>query len=188
MKKILFIIFLAPIFSCGRTQTPATVKGTITYFFNKYQGDKPDIGSKVWIVEKSSVPDFNKDLFDTAYHGSVNRSFAAFYKSSRMPIPDNIVKSLKNYRADNETTFKDIDKRNAMQLLQISSSQKAKKATVDGAGNYSFSVDPGIYYVLIQSNGRTGSTMTDIMGKQFVQVVSIKVGETSDVSHKFDQY
>jgi hypothetical protein len=49
MKKIItLLLFFLTIYT---SNAQSEIKGTITYYFNKYQGDKPDIGAKIHIID-----------------------------------------------------------------------------------------------------------------------------------------
>lgn len=58
MRK--FIVVIATILPVLLIQSHAfaqrgTLSGVITYYFNQYQGDKPDIGAQVYIISDSSI-------------------------------------------------------------------------------------------------------------------------------------
>ncbi len=62
IKKIILITF-AFLLSLKSMSQKSIVSGTVTYFFNDYQGDKPDIGSKVFIFPSTMLN--TKTLYDS---------------------------------------------------------------------------------------------------------------------------
>lgn len=135
------------------------VHGVITYFFNDYQGDKPDLGAQVYAIDSAKCPAYNSDV-----------SFRYYLASIKKTVDDSL------------------DKQNAHNNNEIRFSNSAKTTRVDGAGNFELDLPVGTYYVLIKSKGRTGATMSDVLGITNVTKVKVKSGETVDVSHNFGMY
>jgi hypothetical protein len=148
-------------------------------------GDKPDVGSEVYIVDVESVPDFSKATVDSFYYASFYRNIYLDYKS-RGRVPENIMTEVNKYNAIDKDAFNALDKQATTNLLKIEFSRDAIKTTVDGSGNYSAKLKPGSYYVYIQSNNREEFTMTERMGKIYCARVTVKAGADSNVSCNFD--
>ena len=159
--KLLLCLLLAPFFSLAQQKPSATIKGVVTYFFNTSQGDKPDIGAKVFIV-------------DTAKCQGYDKAIAFQYDLAR-------IKKLTRTDAG----FKTLDDKSHSNFEKIKTAADAVSCTVDGSGNYSIPVTSGTYYILFQSKGRTSMTMTEIAGNLYLTKVTIKDGQTMDESHNF---
>ena len=52
MKKILPILTLFLVFHLATIAFPK-IYGVITYYFNQYQGDKPDIGAHITVIDSA---------------------------------------------------------------------------------------------------------------------------------------
>ena len=71
--------------------------------------------------------------------------------------------------------------------MNIENSKDVKKTVVDGTGNFVVKVNPGTYYVLIESNNRKGtSSMTEVSGKRYFTKVKVTSGEDVNVSTNFE--
>ncbi len=62
MKNLIIIIGIALIINFSYAQE-YKLKGVVTYYFNQYQGNKPDLGAKVYLIPKDSV--------DSSYYETV---------------------------------------------------------------------------------------------------------------------
>ena len=58
----------------------AEVSGTITYFFNKYQGDKPDVGAKVHLIDSLSFSKIENSNLLMAYNLLETTRSLVYYK------------------------------------------------------------------------------------------------------------
>ena len=72
MKKIIFSILLFGITLFGFSQT--TVSGIVTYYFNEYQGNKPDIGASVTLIDSAEVKNFDYKLYENYHYGKFYQS------------------------------------------------------------------------------------------------------------------
>jgi hypothetical protein len=186
MKAFLFLLICAPF--VARSQAGGTVKGVITFFFNEYQGDKPDVGAKIFAADTADVPGFSLDLCDSFYQAKTYRNIAGAYESRGIKPPEDVHAKLLQYGADNIASFTDMDHRNARQLMQLQFDKKTKSATVDGAGNFSIQLPTGVYYIFVQSNGRKGISASEIMGKAIVKKVHVTSSGETNISTRFDEY
>jgi len=214
MKKIIFSILLFGITLFGFSQT--TVSGIVTYYFNEYQGNKPDIGASVTLIDSAEVKNFDYKLYENYHYGKFYQSiyfssqaryekyFEAFKKTEGKK---NDAEDSETFRKGMEDAKKDMDRQMEqivlyksdspekaakittdlyMQLLKLD--DNLPKKTVDGNGNYSLNVKPGVYYVLIKSKNRTSSY--DILegdGKIYIKKIKISENENKDVSFNFEK-
>lgn len=157
MKLLIFCLSLFCATSClGQT---TKIHGVVTYFFNEYQGDKPDIGAKVYVVDSANCK-FDRDVafrYDMASIG---------HKAG-------------------ESDFDSADLHNAHNNYLIMQSESAYTTTVDGAGNYSLDVKPGTYYIMIQSKGRNRVSVSELLGKVWYTKEKLRADQTADASHNF---
>ncbi|MEI7504463.1 MAG: hypothetical protein WCJ61_14380, partial [Paludibacter sp.] len=168
-----------------KTLQDGKIFGVITYYFNKNYGDKPDVGTEVYIAEISKVPDFNLATVDSFYYASFYRNTYLEYKSVGT-VPDNILEQVKKYNVENKSSFDLIDKRSFMNIYQIKVAKDVLKSVVDGGGNYSVKVKPGIYYIYIKSNNRQGLSLTEVRGKIKCKKLNVKEGEEVNFSYNFE--
>jgi hypothetical protein len=169
-------------------QTGSSIKGVVTFFFNKYQGDKPDIGSDVWIVDSAAEKKYNEKLADSFYYANFYRGLKSSYKSMGQAPPQEVLNGIQQFGGNDDDLFKAIDSRNYSQFAAVKLNDDTPHSTVDASGTYSFQVKPGVYYVIIKSHNRTGLTMCEISGKMYYAKVKVKTGQQKDVSTKFDIY
>lgn len=213
MKKLILSIFLFGITFFGFSQT--TVSGVVTYYFNEYQGNKPDIGASVTLIDSAKVKNFDYKLYENYHYGKFyqNLYFSSQARYEKYLEAFKKTEGKKKYAEDNETfkkgmedAKKDMDRQ--MEQIVLYNSETPEKAakittdlymqllkldddlpkkTVDGNGNYSLNVKPGVYYVLIKSKNRTSSY--DILegdGKIYIKKIKISENENKDVSLNFE--
>lgn len=93
MKRILFgLLFsgLIVLVGCSKDEEPANLEITVSYFYNTYQGYKPDVGATVVLYNSSDVSGYCAD--STGYIG---HKFAGFENSKGEDMSV-------NYRYDQE--------------------------------------------------------------------------------------
>ena len=213
MKKIIFTILLLNITLVNYSQT--TVSGVITYYFNEYQGNKPDIGSSVTLIDSAKVKNFNFKLYENYHYGkNYNKYyFSALEIYDRYQVALKRTEGKKKFAEENERfkkgmedAKKDMDKHMEqivlyqsetpeksakistdlyMQLLKLD--DDLPKKTVDANGNYSLNIKPGVYYVLIKSKNRTSKY--DILegdGKIYIKKIKISENDNKDISYNFE--
>lgn len=155
------IALLAALFVSGSCfAQKGKIHGVVTYFFNDYQGDKPDLGAHVYAVDSAKCPNYSAEIsfqYDLATIGGPK----------------------------GDTAFKNLDLKSARNNNEIKNSTFVNEATVDGSGNYSIDLPPGTYYVFMQSKGRSASTMTEVMGKISIRTIRIQADQSIDFSHYF---
>jgi len=213
-------VFLTTIvFSVSATlfaQTPV-VKGVVTYFFNEYQGDKPDLGAKVYLIEKKDASFINKKVIDSFLDGKFYRRlyfdyvrFATTYEEIMKRYEgkkkykteydeakkkyDDVVKErdehfdrMKLFGSETKEKFDSLDLRVATMISMIGD-KNSSVLTVDATGGYSFNVKSGNYFVYIVSRNRKSLSASEVVGKIFLKEIEVKDNQTIDVSTNFDLY
>jgi hypothetical protein len=194
--------------------TPATnssIKGVVSYYFNKYQGDKPDLGASVVVVDSIKANNFDFKLWNNYYFGKSYRStyslskitldnYTSLYNKAkgdeklkyqeRMEIAqrdvDRYYQDLVKYNCETDEKFKSLDEELFPKLVPfINGKEPYIETTVDNNGNYLINVAPGTYYVYIKSKNRKGITMIDVMGDTYIQKVKVTKNQSKDLSHNF---
>lgn len=197
MKRILLITMIAFIaISCK--QEPGTVTGVVTFFFNDYQGYKPDAGAEVYLTLE------NCDSIDNYLYAShakerieSNKYSLEEFKSygdneeNKGLIDDlnKIIESDKqilNSYANDTTIFNQNEEKAYRKLLQIKTNKDTYKTSVDGAGNFTIDVPPGKYNAIIISVGRTDVNLLEISGKVAVKSIEVKSNEKTNIDYKFE--
>lgn len=181
MKKYFLPLFF-PL--CANAQTTSHIKGVITYYFNKYQGDKPDIGAHIYIVDSSKAVSFSNALNDTFFMVKNLLHLKKSYTESGIVIPGKVFDMLHSYRIYTDADFDSLDRRNAKQDMDLRFGINVETTAVDGNGTFSMSLLPGVYFICIQSNGRRGETHTDLLGQLWLRKIHLS-GRDEDVSFNF---
>lgn len=178
-------------------------------------GNKPDAGSKVYIVK---YEEGSKALYDTLnnfttaklYRGLYADSIAAYTANKALvdkyegksrfreeyaatkPVADRQKAELDDYTQKIQSTgavtkelFESLDHHAAGALSKAKYYPGNIVAAVDASGSYTTTVPAGQYFVLIISNDRAGITSTEVAGKLFMQQFEIKDGETKTISTRF---
>ncbi len=214
MKFLLFLLLLAPTLLYAQT---STVKGVVTYFFNDNQGDKPDIGAKVYLIDSANASFINLKMIDSFQNGQTYLHLYSSYNKmymdyTQLALPyqkkkkyleqfeeysktalehkanaDRFMDSLTKYNSDIESVRLERDKKISPMLMRVGE-ENSNQSTVDGSGNYSFTTRPGPYIVYIKSKNRTGHSILETSGQVYIRRVSLKDGEIKDVSHNFTLY
>jgi hypothetical protein len=190
MKPFLSAIAFLSLIACTSPEPakPVQVTGVITYFFNKAQGDKPDLGATVWVVDSSKATDYNHRMTDTFNRASFTKHMISNYRSIDKDAPLDIVADAQTYGGDDSAKFNTLDERQYHNIKTLTGASVVK-TTVDANGKYSVDVMPGTYYVLIKSKNRDDISLTEIGGKIYCKKVRIERNSAPvDVSHNFDLY
>lgn len=169
-------------------KTDGKISGVVTFFYNKNYGDKPDVGAEVYVADSIKIPDLMYSTIDTFHYGNFYRNISYDYSHSHMKVPNDIKQQLINYNVEDNIIFNDLDLRASKNIDKIKNAKDVIKTVVDGNGNYTIKLKPGIYYIYIKSNNRKGSTVTEILGRVFCERIAIKDDEEINVSAKFDLY
>lgn len=206
------LLFCMPLFLLS--QNP-TVSGVVTYFYNDYQGNKPDVGARVYLIDTSIVTGFNASTIDTfrlvnstlymlnnieySYNNYValckqyegKKRYKDLYAEYSQKVEffkeqkEAMRFSLSTLKCASDEDFKSLDKR-VWEILNLVTEDNSKMRTVDGSGNYSITVKPGTYFVYIKSKNRTAINFSEVMGKIYCKKVKVSEGDVKDVSYNFD--
>ena len=182
MKKI-FILLLSIIPFGGMTQN-TNISGIVTYYFNEYQGDKADIGAKVYIIDSIKNPEFDYELISNYLEGCFNKSLyytylglfntyselTAKYEGKKKYVNeyekfklqrdddkkwmDGYYSEMIKYGVETDEKFKELDKKTCINYNIVKNKENIIVKTIGANGDYSISLTPGVYYVLIISNNR----------------------------------
>lgn len=188
MKPILLLVVLFTTPLWAFTQEPGHISGKVTFVFNKFQGEQPDNGAKVYILDSASAGNFSMDLADSFYYAAFYLGLQREYLDNHQDLPDNLQESIEKSGAGNQKVFDDMDRRNASQLFDLVANANIRSVAANDAGAYSYPLAAGTYYILIQSNGRTGMNTTENQGMVRVRKVKIVNGQVVDFSCKFGPY
>lgn len=212
MKKLLLLFLLIGTSICTTAQS--SIGGVVTYYFNQYQGDKPDLGATVLVIDSAKIKNFDfkvyekfrsakvyRNIYENAKITSDNyeqlcrrtegkKKYAAEYEDYKKRL-ESSKKDVAEYydrlvesEAETEEKFKKIDNDLFLSLIKINEDDYMKK-TIDAAGSFNVPVVPGTYYVYIKSKNRTSLTLTDARGQVYMKKVVIKANENKDISHNF---
>jgi hypothetical protein len=215
MRVLLVITFL--FLSATLFAQTSSVKGVVTYFFNKYQGDKPDLGAKVYLIEMKEASFINKKVIDSFIDGKFYRrlyfdyvGFASTYEKAMKQYEgkkkykteydelkkkyDDVVKErdehfsrMESLGVETKEKFDSLDLR-VVNIIARITDKNSSMITVDATGGYSFNVKPGSYFVYIVSKNRNSLSVSEVSGKIFLKQIEVKDNQTIDVSTNFDLY
>ena len=147
------------------------VNGVVTYFYNKFFGNRPDVGATVKLIK---VEDLDSTKFNhTAYsYYKWNRSAAAayweFYNKYGQSEADRSIGKIYDFQKANWDNYDAIcDTLGAVQLeLAMIFNETDKnynyEAVVDGTGAFKLIVPYGEYYAYIKSENRKGIFMPEM--------------------------
>lgn len=148
----------------SKTEIEGQILGVITYR-NEKGGISPDLGALVYITDSTTRDDINWPLLDSSMN--INGIIAGHYRQE--------------YKL-NRLAVKDITSRATKDVSNFLYSQNTIKTVVDLTGNYSVKVNPGIYYILIQSS------QIDRMNYKIQRVfrkITVKEGEDKRFNFSF---
>lgn len=183
--KILFSLaaFLGAL-SLSAQQT-GKIEGVVTYFFNKYQGDKPDLGAQVVVIDSAHARLFDNKVIDTFNLATGYRALLKKFSPEDLVKFGNIPQTLEKLGADTPEKYDQLASRALRCYFDIDMNKDAQKTVVDGTGKYSFTVAPGKYFILIKSKGRIGLTPVEVTGRVVAAAKNVKANETVNFSHNF---
>lgn len=158
------------------------VNGVVTYFYNKFFGNRPDVGATVKLIK---VEDLDTTKFNhTAYsYYKWNRSAAAayweFYNKYGQSEADRSIGKIYDFQKANWDNYDAIcDTLGAVQLeLAMIFNETDKnynyEAVVDGTGAFKLIVPYGEYYAYIKSENRKGIFMPEMVARFELRKIKI---------------
>ena len=188
---IISIILIATSYPVSVAQTikSGQISGVITYFFNDNFGNRPDVGSEVFIYKAevaNSLGYARSTCLDTFRIVSNHRELERLYKELNQDMPKDEKERINKYGIDTDDQFEALDKRT---FIKISKDQKSKdlvKTAVDGNGRFSVTVPPGTYTVLIISSHRQGISISEVAGKFYHENVKVQSGAQTEIVTNFE--
>ena len=148
----------------------ATIKGTVTYFFNSNYGNKPDTGAKVWLLTEESARK-GAELTGGTFVEPIPKNWVCLEMADSGKIS-----AIKHDPAE----FKPVD------------FDVVSKVVADGNGNFLFEkVQAGSYLIVMQSNHTSGGVTVsgpftrDLARKIRFIPVTVRTGQTADASFDF---
>jgi hypothetical protein len=142
-----------------------TLVGAVSYFFNNNYGDKPDSGSKIFIISTAKLPEL----------GQKCRKYL----------------ELKNTLGSDETKnkeWKDAGDALAQYLLPVLYDPQTTKLMADGSGAFSMKLAPGKYSIIVKSAHRTALTVAEVDGSMLYFETEIKPDEQANVAARFSTW
>lgn len=184
MKKILLLLA----FFYSTHANSQRIYGVITYYFNEYQGDKADIGSKVTVIDSSKFDihfliALNVDRICYNMRLTTHGPKAKFKKFTPDELKQIEQYKLTNYIIDDDA-YHAHDSTLWHQLRHLIEDNESTSVAVDGAGNYSIPVKPGKYWVFIQSNANKNYPMVNFGGEFVAENITVSDKDIS-LNHKF---
>lgn len=160
----------------------ANLKGVITYYFNKNYGDKPDVGAKIYL-KKTDTINKKRSVIYNYQRANVCRSLIKMNANV-----ESCKKTLTEIGINSDKDFDDLNSKVIKEFMEMDYSDTVKKVTADGNGNYSVSVEPGLYEVIYVSKGRNDLTVAEINGKIDSNIINLKAGDEITKDKRFDMY
>lgn len=212
MKKMTLIILVFTFSLSAFSQSK--ISGVITYYYNEFQGNKPDIGASLIMIDSTKVSEFDYSIYEKYHYGKLYEDmyFGSLYryekytsalqklgkskkydedrKNYEKGIDDakkdmnNHKKQMEKYDYDNAENAAKVGVELYIQLLELS--DDLPKKTIDASGSYSLDIEPGVYYAYIKSNNRKGVGVVDISGKIYIKKVKIVENSNKDFSYNFE--
>lgn len=212
MKNVVLICLFVTFSLSAFAQTK--LSGVVTYYYNEYQGNKPDIGASITLIDSTKTSGFDYELYKNFYYGKSyqnmyyrslilfekytaalqktrnNKKYDEDRKTYQKGIDDS-EKSMNSHRIEmekygygNAESSAKIDVNLYMQLLRLN--EDLPKKSVDASGAYSIDIEPGVYYVYIKSKNRKGEGVTELDGKIYIKKVKIAENTVKDFSYNFE--
>lgn len=161
------------------------VKGVVTYFFNNNYGNKPDIGSQVFIRETTD----NDSLKLLISNFNMAKTCRTLVNLKRADEAEGFAeKTLKELNINSESDFENLSKKVYSHLLKVRINKDTKTLTVDANGSFEVDLDIGNYEIIVVSKNRNSINSAEIMGKVLNKNIEIKDGSIVNCGFEFDKY
>ncbi len=158
----------------------ANLKGVITYFFNNNFGDKPDVGAKIYI-RKTDTTDEKRSYIYNYERAKVCRDLIKMNE-----VVESCKKTLKEIGVETDIDFDNLNFKVLDEFREMNNNESVKKVTADGNGNYSISVEPGLYEVIYVSKGRNDLTLAEVNGQIDTKIITLKAGDDITKDNRFN--
>lgn len=212
LEVILTVMIISSSFAVAQT---GQISGVVTYYFNQYQGNKPDIGAKLFVVVDDGTTALEASCIDSLIKA---RTFSDMYQSylrmegeylamaareegkkkykqqyeeykktaiERRAEANIYADSLRKYKVESEDLFDALSKRAYNAYTSLGSKALIEKS-IDATGSYVANVKPGTYYVVIKSANRHKVSIAEVLGTLFIKKVTVGEGGIKDVSTNFE--
>ena len=185
IRAIYFDASTAPTVQNASKSQQATVSGVLTYFFNSNYGDKPDIGSSIYIMDSTKLNGLDVGKIFKFQYGASYRRMAEHYKARKDDIPVDVATALVEYGVETEAKYKQLEEEATDAFLRLTVSKDVVKLTADGNGAFSKELQPGSYYVVMQSKHRQSLNMIEVNGSIEYRPIKLEPGQQKDMSFSF---
>lgn len=172
----------------AKATAPGKIYGVITYFFNSNYGDKPDVGAKIYIVDSSKAPELSLGPIDSVNIGCMMKYYYDFEMRKNRFAKSKTIEDAERYNALDTTLFNQMKDRASHNFYSMQVPKWSKILTVDATGAYSANLQPGTYYVVVQSNNRKGECSILFNGKIFTRKIVVKAEDEINISTNFTTY
>src|SRR5674476_708608 len=165
------------------TAKMSKISGVVT-FLSRFEF-KSDVGSVVYFADSANLKDFNYATLDTFYNYIVYKNYIRTWTARPSnKLIANIYDEGEKYNFD-KASFKLLDKRATVNIAKLVDAENSSKANVDGSGNYSVTLRPGIYYVLFKSRNSTRLDKFETSEQFKCNKLNISEGENVKMSYAF---
>ena len=175
-KSLILYCFLNLIILISCKKEPGKISGVITYFFNDNFGDKPDVGSKIFIVPADEV--------DTNYEKNVIEEKQNLVNDQKK-LNEHWDKLKTTYNISDVDQFIRLDEKTKDFIDVYKKSKNIKEFAANGNGNFFSTLPAGDYYVLVESSHRTGNSRTEKSHKLDMRLITIDPAGEKTVNVKF---
>lgn len=151
--------------------------GVVTYFFNRNYGDKPDVGSEVFIVPEKYEEKWHDAM--SFLSEVLSRANAELSKALGLDYPD---------RTMPRSDFEKLQLRLAefIDLLRDDKIPEVRKVIADGAGTFSVTLSPGQYCLIGRSAHRNSySNKVELLAQIDVKIAEVKASQSTSVKLRF---
>jgi hypothetical protein len=190
MKHTLLLSVLLFLFF-GCKEPDGKISGVVSYYFNENFGNRPDGGAAIYILDSASASSL--DLKSIA---GLKKAFANFMETKMKYEADSLVDALIDHHKEGSVkvhaytspdsslaTFNEMGSR-ALQALK-KYRLAATKVLADGNGNYTKTLPPGKYCILIESGNARNMPMHGLSGQIYFRFVQVKPGREEKLSNSF---
>lgn len=170
-KIILILVVITSTLITDAQTTTCKVQGVVRYYFNDYQGYKPDLGAEIYIVpkkEKDTIPHYKNWV---EYEELINKKIS--YLKYHEYLPKIEAERFSGYKE----AYDSLITNNSFICLsdRIAIEDRLAKFTViiDASGLYSIQLPYGTYYFLFKSKNRTRGSVLEFQNRYYIKEIKI---------------